>query len=852
MIPLPPQPPGPAVQAPPADTETLACQLPEELAQRWRQGEPCRVEEILALHPQVASVPEVVVPLIYEEICLRQEAGHHPSLEEYQKRFPLWPRHLAILFECQHLLGPVTRSLDFHEVGQVLGDFHLLAELGRGRQGRVFLATQMDLADRPVVLKVVPLSGGLFSSGGCEHIHLARLQHTHIVPLLLVQKDPIRNRLVLCMPYLGGTSLARLLEQMSRNDPSRPWGQQLLETLDQLQPFSSLERRTRKGPARQFLAGATVIQAACWIGACLADALHHAHEQGLVHLDVKLSNVLLTADGLPMLLDFHLAREPLPAGSPAPDWLGGTPGCMAPEQEEALKAVQRGRPLTSAVDARADIYGLGMLLHHFLAAALAPGKETPPEVLVRSLGKQDLGTGLADILGKCLAAQPRHRYPTAAELAADLRRHMNNQSLRGVSNRRWSESWRKWRRRRPNDLAILVLLAGVLTVSLSAASLLIQSAHHRHETVETLMKEGQEQLQRRHFSQALTTLQHARDLAPSLMGSQELKHRLAQQIRLAEQGQAAGELHGLADQFRFLAADDWLAPQRVAALDSQLRTLWDRRQQIVDRLNPDLDSQAWKSIQVDLLDLAILGADLRVRLARGPAMRSAHQEARTILAQAEALLGTGAVLCQEQRRHARALGLPDAPPTGADPVPRTSWEHCTLGRSQLRTDHLDAAARHLIQARDLDPGGLWPNYYLGLCAFRLGRHQEAVMAFSACAALMPEAAGVLFNRALALAALNCPEQARLDYDRALRLDPGLAPAVLNRGLLHYQAGRLTEAANDLQRALELGYDPATAHFNIALIHLARGDAGAARASIRRALKVNPGHAPAQRLLETLP
>src|SRR4029078_4238539 len=83
-------------------------------------------------------------------------------------------------------------------------------------------------------------------------------------------------------------------------------------------------------PARSFLSRTSYARAIAWLGVCLADALHYAHERGLLHLDLKPSNVLWAADGQPMLLDFHLARAPIPAGA-APATLGGTAASMAPE-----------------------------------------------------------------------------------------------------------------------------------------------------------------------------------------------------------------------------------------------------------------------------------------------------------------------------------------------------------------------------------------------------------------------------------------------------------------------------------------------------------------------------------------
>ena len=120
---------------------------------------------------------------------------------------------------------------------------------------------------------------------------------------------------------------------------------------------------------RPAIAGTSYVHAVCWVGACLADALQYAHDRGLVHLDLKPSNVLLTADGQPMILDFHLAREPISPADAGPAWLGGTPGYMSPEQTEALLAVRHGKPVPRPVDGRSDIYALGVVLYEVRLAA---------------------------------------------------------------------------------------------------------------------------------------------------------------------------------------------------------------------------------------------------------------------------------------------------------------------------------------------------------------------------------------------------------------------------------------------------------------------------------------------------
>ena len=328
--------------------------LVEEFAAAWERGERPPAEAFLERHRLVSTQPEAAIRLIYEEVCLRQDRGEAVPLSELVERFPQWQAELALLLDCDRLLGAMPAPPAFPESGEQLGDFLLMAELGRGARGRCFLAAQPSLSYRQVVLKVTP-------DDHVEHLSMARLQHTHIMPLYSEHEFAERRLRALCMPYLGGTSLARLLDELGRLPADRHSGRSVLEILDRSQQASPWPQ-AGDSPARRFLAQASYVHAVCWIGACLADALQYAHDRRLVHMDIKPSNILLTADGQPMLLDFHLAREPIAIGKPPADGVGGTPGYMSPEQEAAIAAMDSGRPVRSGIDARSDVYSLGCVL----------------------------------------------------------------------------------------------------------------------------------------------------------------------------------------------------------------------------------------------------------------------------------------------------------------------------------------------------------------------------------------------------------------------------------------------------------------------------------------------------------
>ena len=103
------------------------------------------------------------------------------------------------------------------------------------------------------------------------------------------------------------------------------------------------------------------------------------------------------------------------------------------------------------------------------------------------------------------------------------------------------------------------------------------------------------------------------------------------------------------------------------------------------------------------------------------------------------------------------------------------WPHYALARALLRSGDLNRADAEAERAVQLQPHGLWPNFYHGLCSYRRGRYPDAVKAFSVCIGAAPDAAGGYYNRALAFVALGQMTEARRDAENAKRLDPSLPP-----------------------------------------------------------------------------
>jgi serine/threonine protein kinase/Flp pilus assembly protein TadD len=792
---------------------SLATQQVIELVAAWRRGERPVAEDFLAAHPELGE--DAAIRLIYEEVCLRREVGLEVDHEEILQRFPDCRQELEALLECQSLIdqAPGSRA-EFPEEGEVLAGFRLERELGRGSAGRVFLAVQPSLADRPVVLKVTP-------RGREEHLSLARLQHTNIVPLYSEHMLQARGLQILCMPYLGGATLARALLLVKAKPETERSGKHLLAAIDRIQDELPGSHQTT-GPLRQFIARASYIEAICLIGACLADGLQYAHDRELLHMDVKPSNVLLAGDGQPMLLDFHLARGPIAPGESPPAWAGGTPGYMSPEQWGVITAVREGRPVTAAVDRRTDIYSLGALLYEALGGQLATSPGAVPAPL-RNFNPR-VSPGLADIIQKCLQGDARARYSDASALANDLRRHLNHLPLRGVHNRSLRERWRKWRLRQPVALLRSIVLLFLAGSSLLAAGSLAIAYRARIREIDDALAQGRKFLDRRQFAEASDFLNRGLSLAEPLPGSSRRRTSLAVLLARAARGSKREELHQLAELIRFRYGLALPPREEGLSLMRLGRAVWEGRHRLLEPLAGDDATGAADRTRTDLLDLVVLWANLRGHVAPASDALLAKREALALLTNAKALLGNSPSLERDRRALAHALGLQNVAPDAALEA-HSAWERFDLGKSYLKTGEIERASHEFRVGLEERPQDFWLNFYEGLCAYRLERFEEAVGAFRVAIALAPEAAECRYNRALAYQSLDRFDLALADYSRALELNPRFTDAAINRGVLLNRLGRHDDARVDLRRALASASSRETrgaVHYNLALVDLATG------------------------------
>jgi serine/threonine protein kinase/tetratricopeptide (TPR) repeat protein len=899
----------------------LKRELLEELQAGWREGQPVRAEELLPRWPGNSGRDPDVASILFEEFCQRREQsrlgdarGDWPTLEEFEQRFPCQRESLASLFR-QHevfrsLAGVSAGSglgLALPAVGDELFGFRLRHELGRGAFARVFLAEQEVLAGRPVVVKVSAIEGE-------EPQTLAQLQHTNIVPIYSVHEDARAGVRAVCMPYFGGASLARVLEAVWGDGKNPTRGQELVQALMVVpgpvsengsesvvrSPWSVVAgepspttdhgpRTTDHGPSSTAvapLAGLSYVQSSAWILARLADGLQHAHDRGVLHCDIKPSNILLGSDCQPMLLDFNLAQKRCDAHSQVQATLGGTVAYMAPEHLRALAT--RDPALARQVDRRTDVYALGMVLFEMLTGQRPfdqSASYSPMPALIEAMAvershtvpsprsqRADVPWSLESICRKCLAPDPAERYQCASQLADDLGCFLEDRPLRYAPELSWKERGQKWVRRHPR-LAVggtVAAAAGLVLLTAGAVFAAVRAEWQATQKREKAARQVQER--KLHAAQGAQARQRQLKFEAGAVRALCLVNTTTDVHDHIAQGQKLCEetlrLYGVLDRQDWQNHPDWQRlpgreRQHLAEDVRELLLLLARARvhtagaQVLGKMR---DAPVLAALLAPLGQVAMPAGSLSAWAAgqavwkpRCDSYRNARVQALrgalTLLERGAALRGLSGspalwqdrALYREQlgdqrgARQARRKAL-TLPPAGAR-------DHYLLATTYAGNLQYGPAVAELNKALTQNPRHYWSWLQRGLCYQEQGENALALADFSACIVLWPEFAWGHFNRGRVLHQMAKHEEARRDYSAALQRDPGLVYAYLNRGLVHLDLGRHEAALADFDTAARRGLDNVVLNGGrgIALEYL--GKHRAADAAFASAWKGDPTHVP---------
>jgi eukaryotic-like serine/threonine-protein kinase len=461
----------------------------------------------------------------------RYRRGERPSLSEYTEKHPELAERIRALFpallvmeELGSRAGGSAGSVEngsgpSAKVPERLGDYVLLRRIGSGGMGVVYEAIQESLG-RHVALKTLPFHQ-LGDATRLERFRrearaAARLHHTHIVPVFGVGEHDGLHYYI--MQFIRGQGLDSILREVKRlrrelnesgaQDPSVGTG--LTTTLahglstgkfqasatpaeksrdrDATEARFDLAPPTRVNPSDSPVAShqselstqpeAQYFRSVARIGVQVGNALEYAHQQGILHRDIKPSNLLLDAKGEVWVTDFGLAKDQGSDELTVSGEIVGTLLYMAPERFQGK------------CDQRSDVYGLGVTLYE-LASLRPPYEAADRHTLIQrvlsegpSRLKSEAPTvphDLETIIEKAIAREPVQRYATAAALADDLQRFLDDKPIQA---RRASQRERlgRWCRRNPwlaTLLSVVTALLVVITIISSGAAFWLNNERDR-------------------------------------------------------------------------------------------------------------------------------------------------------------------------------------------------------------------------------------------------------------------------------------------------------------------------------------------------------------------------------------
>jgi tetratricopeptide (TPR) repeat protein len=705
--------------------------------------------------------------------------------------------------------------------------------------GVVYEAEQVSLGRR-VALKVLPLAAAL-DSRHLQRFHnearaAAGLHHSHIVPVYGVGSE--RGVHYYAMQFIDGLPLDRLLDQLRRSAgrATGPAGEATVAcpppegaeapAAGAETPLAAALSTERAGRGREYYR--TVAR---W-GVQAAEALDYAHQVGVVHRDVKPGNLLLEQRGQLWVTDFGLARIQSEASLTATGDLVGTLRYMSPEQALAKRV---------PIDHRTDVYSLGATLHELLTLRpvfdgadrqellrqIAFDEPAPPRRLERAVPAE-----LETIVLKALEKSPQDRYGTAQELADDLRRWLEDRTIRARRPSVPQRLRKLARRHRAAVNAAAACLLVALAVTAGSIGWVVRDREaRRHDAVrraEEALRSADASVEKENWPEGLRAVEQAEGFLAGFEDETVLRVRVRQLRRDVEMG-------GRLQEARLRMADVRDGYFDAEAADAAYTAAFREYGLDVDGLAPQAAAEqigaapVHRQLVAALDDWAYIrqglkaeGVKHRLAVARAVDPDAGRNRLR------DALEGKDAKALEEAVASDRADEWP-APTL------------VLLGDLAAGTPSGERVATLLGQAQQRDPGNFWINETLGnlLNGLRAPRLQEAIRFLSVAVALRPESPGARINLARALADTGRLDEAIVECREAIRLKKDYAEAHYSLGNALRARGRTDEAIAEFREAIRIKKDYAEAHGNLGAALFAKGRPDEAIAECRKVVRLKP-------------
>ncbi|HNO76942.1 MAG TPA: protein kinase [Phycisphaerae bacterium] len=795
--------------------------------------------------PNEERIEQLLLSLTSESET-RELTEHLDECEACQKRARIISENAALEDDLHWAVearsqAPVRIEAPLHSMSEMLPDFEILGELGRGGMGVVYRARQRKL-DRLVAVKVLPALLGTVRPDARARFRreaelAASLDHTNIAGVH--DFGEVDGTLYYVMQLIEGRSLRDVLNEIAD-----------AKTTDIIvgregSSSNSKSRVTGDGVASR---PTYFRKVATWI-AEVAEAMQYAHDKGIVHRDIKPSNLILAEDGRLVISDFGLARISQSQSPVVTRGLVGTCRYMSPEQVESS---------LGPVDAQSDVYSLGATLYELLTfkplyscpderellRQVVEVDPPPPSRIVPQVPKE-----LETICLKAVAKERRNRYASAGKMAEDLKRWLLDLPIHARRQTLTERAWRFVRRRKLYVLLTtitmaLTLTAGGLWMAYNATEKRAAMANREamDSQIALSLREAHAALDAEKTDKVLEHIRKGLAIDPNHLELNRLKAIVL--FRTGSPNEAMAVIRGVIERephdwsSHFLAAfamrpcmaDDWTCRciDRTGLLgENPHDTLTQRYEQHLAEV------QEWRSGEAEefcLLsckeeDPQLAIALLNSALAKDPTMSEA------LLLRALRYEKTGEL----EKMKVDALQAIEFR-KGDD------LAYGVLGTAQYLLHQFTDAKATLSEAIRRNPRTVLWWYDRAVVNGYLGDFNASIADANTAIGINAKYAFAYVARAVAQVGLKNPAAAMQDYNHAEKLDPRIIDIYIQRCELFLLSGQFEKAMADADRAVKLAPKNAAGYQRRAHAYILTGDYESALAPVNKCLEMDPNDA----------